>query len=188
MKYWFLKVLLVTMVAFLFTGCAIKFSIKDPVVSNLKYDKGSKKSVVLQVIDRRSNMVFHERLGALSHGNIELDNITDPVAWLSQALEKEFSARNIPVQVVYGNTNKPADIVLTVKKFQVVSRRALGSEYNPWETYHSFRGEVTTGRKTADIRAYFFNGKVPWTWKEVEETCFNMPLSLLVKDRPRLQA
>jgi len=182
MKYWFLKVLLVTMAAVFFTGCAIKFSIKDPVVSNLKYDKGSKKSVVLQVIDRRSSMVFHEKLGALSHGNIELDNITDPVAWLAQALNKEFSARNIPVQVVYGNTNKPADIVLTVKKFQIVSRRTWGSEYNPWETYHSFRGEVTTGRKTTDICAYFFNGKVPWTWKEVEETCFNVPLSLLVKE------
>ncbi|MGC1456297.1 MAG: HEAT repeat domain-containing protein [Nitrospirota bacterium] len=127
-------------------------------------------------------MVFHERLGALTHGKIELDNIADPVAWLSQALEKEFTARNIPVQVVYGNTTKSADIVLTVKKFQIVSRRTGGSEYNPWETYHSFRGDVTTGRKTTDIRAYFFNGKVPWTWKAVEEACFNMPLSLLVKE------
>ena len=57
------------------------------------------------------------------------------------------------------------------------------SGYSPWESYHSFRGEVTAGRKTTTIHAYFFNGKVPvWSMNEIEEPCFNMPLSLLVKE------
>lgn len=181
MRSRFPKIALMVMVAFLFAGCGIKYTIKDPVVSTMKYDKGSKKSAVLQVVDQRSNMVFHDKLAGLSRANIELENIADPIAWLSQSLEKEFAARNVPVQVVDGNVKNQADIVLTVKKFQIVSRRATG--WSPWESYHSFRGELTAGGKTTVIRAYFFNGKVPvWSMKEIEEPCFNMPLSLLVKE------
>ncbi len=185
MKHWLTTAFLVAMVAFLFTGCVsnVKFTIKDPVVSNFKYDKGSEKPLVLQVIDQRSSLLFHDKIGGLDSKNIiiTLVNISDPIAWLSQSLEKEFAARNIPVQVVYGKTINPADIVLTVRKFQIVSRRM--SAYSPWESYHSFRGEVTSGGKIADIRAYFFNGKVPmWSIEDVVEPCFNMPLSLLVKE------
>ena len=93
MKYSFSKILLVAMVAFLFTGCGLKYTIKDPVVSNLKYDKGPKKQVVLQVIDQRTDMVFYLGIGGLSNANVKLEDIQDPIAWLTQALEKEFKER-----------------------------------------------------------------------------------------------
>jgi hypothetical protein len=181
MKFWLSKILLVMGVAFFISGCGLSYTIKDPVVSNIKYDKGDQKAVVVQVVDQRSSTVFHDKLAGLSRANIELGNIEDPIAWLTQALEKEFTARNIPVQVTSKKAQNPADIILTVKKFQVVSRRVSG--FSPWESYHSFRGEVTAGQKTKDIRAYFFNGKVPvWSMNEIEEPCFNMPLSLIVKE------
>ena len=181
MKSLFPRFLLIAMVMFVFTGCGLKYTIKDPVVSTFKYDKGPKQTVVLQVIDQRSVMAFHDKLGGLSHVSIELENIANPVAWLSQSLEKEFAARDVPVQVVYGDVKNPADFVLTVKKFQIVSRRMTG--FSPWESYHSFRGEVTSGGKTTELRAYFFNAKMPiMIMHEIEEPCFNMPLSLLVKE------
>jgi hypothetical protein len=71
--------------------------------------------------------------------------------------------------------------VLTIKKYQIISRRVSG--FSPWEAYHVFRAEVTGGGQTCDIRAYFFNGKVPMiSMHEVEEPCFNMPMSILVKE------
>jgi len=108
-------------------------------------------------------------------------NADDPIAWLSQALEKEFAARDIPLKVADKNTTTTPDMVLTVKKYQITSR--LVAWFSPWETYHSFRGELTSGGQTYDIRSYFFIGKVfGGALKEIEEACFNTPMSILVKD------
>ncbi len=181
MKSGITKTVVVLVAAALFSGCSVKYTIKEPAVSDMKYDKGPAIPVVLKVVDERSNKEFHQKLAGLSRATVKLENIDDPIAWLSQSLEKEFAARNIPVKVVDRNDKGAANIVLTIKKYDVVSRRL--NAYTPWESFHSFRGEVTAGRKTCDIRAFFFNGKVPmWSMGEVEEPCFNMPMSLIVKE------
>ncbi len=181
MKSGFPKVMLVAVVLFLVAGCSVKYTVKDPDVSGVRYEKSAAKPTVLKIVDQRSSTVFHDKLAGLSRVSIELENIQDPIAWLSQALEKEFAARAMPVKFADKNAQGPADIVLIVKKFQITSRRV--SAYSPWESYHSFRGEVMAGGKTTEIRAYFFNGKVPmWSMREVEEPCINMPLSLIVKE------
>lgn len=172
---------LMAVCAFFIAGCGLKYTVKDPAVSGVKYEKSGVKPTVLRIVDQRSGRGFHEKLGGLSNVSIELENVDDPIAWLSQALAAEFTARALPVRIAGKNDKGPADVELIVKKFQIVSRRV--SAYSPWESYHSFRGEVKSGSRTTAIRAYFFNGKVPvWSMKEVEEPCINMPLSLLVKE------
>jgi hypothetical protein len=181
MKSGIRNAVMVLVVAALFSGCSVKYTIKDPDVSNVKYDKAPVKPFVLKVIDKRSNKEFHQKIAALSGLSVTLEKMDDPITWLSQSLEKEFIARKIPVKVVGQNDKSPANIVLTINKYDIVSRRL--NAYTPWEAFHSFRGEVASGSKTCDIRAYFFNGKVPvWSISEVEDPCFNIPMSLMVKE------
>jgi len=184
MRSFLLKLLLVTLLTGLLAGCSAikyKFTINEPIVSNMGYDTGQKKPVVLKIVDQRTNKVFHNKLASLTAWQIDLVNADDPIAWLSQALEKEFAARDIPLKVADKNTTTTPDMVLTVKKYQITSR--LVAWFSPWETYHSFRGELTSGGQTYDIRSYFFIGKVfGGALKEIEEACFNTPMSILVKD------
>jgi len=183
MRPFFLKFLLIAVFVGLLAGCSIKhkFTINEPIVSNFKYDLGPKNPVVMKIVDQRTNKTFNVKLATLKEVNIDLANGDDPIAWFSQALEKEFAARDIPLKIADKNTTNPPDIVLTIKKYQIVSR--LVTWLSPWESYHSFMGEVTAGSQTCDIRAYFFNGKVyGGSMKEVEEPCYNTPMSILVKE------
>ncbi|HUL00918.1 MAG TPA: HEAT repeat domain-containing protein [Nitrospirota bacterium] len=183
MRSIFLKILIIMVSAGLLAGCSIKhkFTINDPIVSNFKYDLGPKNPVVMKIVDQRTNKIFNVKLASLKEVNIDLANADDPIAWLSQALEKEFAARDIPLKIADKNTTNPPDLVLTIKKYQLVSR--LVTWFSPWESYHSFMGEVAAGGQTYDIRAYFFNGKVyGGSMKEVEEPCFNTPMSIMVKE------
>ena len=180
------KLLLIVGFVGLLAGCAsmtpkYKFTINEPIVSNIKYDTGPKKPVVLKIVDQRTNKVFHNKLSSLTQAQIDLANVEDPIAWLSQALEKEFSARAIPLKVADKNTTATPDLVLTIKKYQLTSR--LVAWLSPWESYHSFMGELTSSGQTYGIRSYFFNGKAyGGALKEIEEACYNTPMSILVKD------
>jgi len=136
----------------------------------------------MQVVDRRTDTVFHDPIANLKGLNIKLANIEDPIAWLSQALQQELAARDVLITIVNTQAQAAADLTLTVRRFQISSRRYSG--FSPWDTYDSFRGELAAaGGQTCDIRACFMNGKVPmWSMNEVEEPCFNLPLSVLVKE------
>jgi len=176
-----LKLFFVIAIGVFFAGCSLKYTINDPIVSNIKYDKGEKKRVVMKVVDQRVDPVFHQKTSNLKNATIELANVEKPLQWLSNALEKEFAARGILLEVTDKDSSTPPDLIMNVKKFQIVSRRV--SAYSPWESMHSFMAELKTADKTCAIPAYFFNGKVPiWSMSEVEEPCFNMPISIMVKE------
>jgi hypothetical protein len=158
-----------------------KLTIDEPLVSNIKYDTGQKKPVVLQIVDQRTNKVFHQSLAYLSAAQIDLTNAEKPIEWFSQALEKEFAARDIPVKIADKNSTATPDLVLTIKRYQITSR--LVAWLTPWETYHTFMGELAAGGKTYSVRSYFFNGKTyGGALKEIEDACFNTPMSIMVKD------
>jgi len=186
MRTFFSRLLLITAFTGLMAGCSsvtpkYTFTINEPIVSNIKYDVGQKKPVVLKIVDQRANKMFHTELASLSAAQVTLVNAADPVAWFSQALEKEFAARDIQVRVVDKNTTATADMVLTIKRYQITSR--LVAWLTPWESYHSFLGELVSEGKTYGIRSYFFNGKVyGGTLKEIEDAIYNTPMSILVKD------
>jgi hypothetical protein len=158
-----------------------KLTIDEPIVSNVKYDIGSKKPVVLRIVDERANKVFHQSFAYLAAAQIDLTNAEKPIEWFTQALDKEFAARDIPVKIADKNTTATPDLVLTIKRYQITSR--LVAWLTPWETYHTFMGELTAEGKTYSIRSYFFNAKTyGGSLKEIEEACFNTPMSILVKD------
>lgn len=176
-----LKLLLIMVIAGLFYGCSLKYTITEPKVSGFQYDIPEKKHLVMKVIDQRSDTKFHQGISNLSNIKVDLVNAENPITWLSQSLEKEFAARGISLGITTQDTQNPPDLVLTVKKYQVVSRRV--SAFSPWESYHSFMGDLKAGNEIYTIRAYFFNGKVAvWSMSEIEEPCFNIPMSIIVKE------
>jgi hypothetical protein len=179
------KLFLVTGFLGLLAACSsmtpkYKLTINEPLVSNIKYDTGQKKPVVLQIVDQRLNKVFHQSFAYLSAAQIDLTNAERPIEWFSQALIKELAARDISVKIADKSTTTP-DLVLTIKRYQITSR--LVAWLTPWETYHTFMGELAAGGKTYSIRSYFFNAKTyGGALKEIEDECFNTPMSILVKD------
>lgn len=181
MRSGLLRLTFVIVLAVLFAGCSLKYTIPEPKVSGIQYDIAEKKHFVMKVVDQRTDKNFHQKISNLKNVNIELENVEDPIMWLSQNMEKEFLARGIPLEITAKDLQNPPDLLLTIKKYQIVSRRVSG--FSPWESYHSFMGELKAGNQTCAIRAYFFNGKVPvWSMSEIQEPCFNIPMSIIVKE------
>lgn len=165
----------------LVTGCSLSYTIHDPQVSSFKYDSVATKKLVIRVVDQRKDLIFQRPISNLRNIKIELKNVEDPIKWFANALEKELTARGIPAEVTTSDKPDAADIILTIKTYQIVSHRMTG--FSPWETYHSFRAEMTVNNQTSKIVAYFTNGHVPkWSMNEVEKPCFDIPMSIVVKD------
>ena len=173
-------VLLVIVTGFM-SGCSLKYTIDEPTPSHFTYQNVDKKPVVMKVIDQRKDAKFSPGISGLRKVDIIFENVTDPAAWLSKGLEKEFVARGIPMQIVGKDSNMPPDMTLTIKEYQVVNHRASG--FSAWEAYHLFLGQVTKGDKSCTIPAYFFNSKLPvWSMNEIEKPCLSIPMSIMVKE------
>ena len=181
MKKTIFRFAFVVIFASLFTGCSLKYTINNPEVSGNPYDITTKKHFVMQVVDQRSDKNFHQAVSNLKNLKLELKNVEDPILWLSQALEREFTARGVSLEITSKEPTNPPDLILIVKKYQIVSRRVSG--FSPWESFHSFMGELKTADQTTAIRAYFFDGKVPvWSMAEIQEPCFQTPMTILIKE------
>lgn len=171
----------------IFSGCSLTYTIKDPVLSSIKYGKVDTKTITLTIVDNRTgidSIFVVGRLGVaaadLSKVPVNLENMEDPVGYFASHLEKEFISRKIPVKCSVG---KIADegMTLEINKYQIINRRATG--FSPWEAMHIFYGTITTDGKKTPVRTYFYNGKMPvWSMNEIEEPCFNIPISIIIKD------
>lgn len=181
MKSIFLKALIVVSMAVVCSGCALNYSINRPGPSSFQYDSGEKHTTILQIVDQRTDPRFFTGAGGLASFNIQLENVKDPIEWLSESLQNEFASRGALVQVVSRDYKGEPDMVLSVQKYQIVNYRASG--FTPWVAYHSFKGDLKSGDKHYPVRAYFLYGKVPvWSMSEVHEPCLTMPMTILVKD------
>jgi hypothetical protein len=135
----------------------------------------------MQIVDQRSETKFMQGISGLTRVELKLDNVDDPIMWFSQALQHEFTVRGIPLEIAAKDSQSTPNLVLTVKKYQIISYRASG--FTPYVAYHSFLGELKSGNQTDQILSYFLYGKVPmWSMSEIQEPCFDMPMSILVKE------
>jgi len=180
----FAKLFVFITLLIIFSGCSLTYTIKDPVLSSINYGMIDTRTITLTIVDKRTgndSKFVVARLGvAETDFPITLENMEDPVGYFTRHLEKEFLSRKLPVKCVVG---KIVDEVLTleINKYQIINRRATG--FSPWEAMHIFYGTITNNGKKTPIRTYFYNGKMPvWSMKEIEEPCFNIPISIIIKD------
>jgi hypothetical protein len=175
-------------VLILFTGCGLNYTIKDPAVSSINYEKQNIAPSTLTIIDKRTDMDTAFILGQFGafattmskDVPVKLDNIQDPIGYFGQHLERELNSRGIPVKSNVGKTATEG-LTLIINRYQIANRRATG--FSPWESFHIFSGTLIKDGKEKKIKAYFYNGKVPvWSMNEIEEPCFTTPISIIIKD------
>lgn len=171
----------------LFSGCSLKYTMDDPVLSSINYPENNLTPTVLSIVDKRdgSDVYFTiGKIGFASLGDISsllnFKNIDDPIAYFALNLEAELNKRKIPVKCVVGSTER-SDIILEVYRYQIVNYRATG--FSPWEAGHVFDGILSHNGNRKKVTAYFYNGKTPvWSMNEILDPCFNIPSSILIQD------
>jgi hypothetical protein len=164
------------------TGCSLSYNLNPPISSTAQYDQEKEGRRIIHIIDNRVDKQFSEGIGPLKNIDIKIGNVEDPIVWFAESLQNEFTARGISIEVT---TEQPAPnlsyLVLTINKYQIISSRTSG--FHPYVAYHSFAGTLQAPAIDNNIIAYFLYGKTPiWTMDEVQEPCFNMPASVLVKE------
>jgi hypothetical protein len=171
----------------LFAGCGLHYTVKEPVISSTSYITDDATQKILTIVDKRTGMDASFLLGQLGAGAemskdviFSLDNIDDPIGFFAKHLERELVSRKIPVKCVVGK-NVEGGLTLIINRYQIANRRAIG--FSPWESFHIFSGTIIEGGREKVIKSYFYNGKAPvWSMKEIEEPCFTIPMSIIIKD------
>lgn len=62
---------------------------------------------------------------------------------LPKELSVIFKARGVPLQLAAKESSVPADLTLTVRKYQLINHRASG--FSAWESYNDFLRQVQAG-------------------------------------------
>ncbi|VAW94683.1 hypothetical protein MNBD_GAMMA21-3016 [hydrothermal vent metagenome] len=178
-KYFKLIVLLGALPLVFLSGCSINksFTIKEPTPSSITYSKKVGSDNKLSIQDSRSKDDKKFSVGRL---NAILGGLgKDEIEFLGKNLEAALKSRGINVN--YSAAADNSNIKLNVIKYRIRNQRSSG--FHPYLTYTTFSADLVYQGKTHRITGYFKNGKVPvWSFAEVEEPCYNIPLSLLVKE------
>ncbi len=172
---------IIILLGFVLTGCSLKYNLHPPINSTAEYGKGLEKQKVVYVSDNRQDKKFIKGITGLSKIDLVIGNVDDPIAWLAQQLEKEFSSHNISVTFTNNEALKSsADATLTVNKYQIINSRSSG--FHPYVAFHLFSGSIKASDSAGSVVSYFVYGKVPvWSMGEVQEPCFDMPAAILIK-------
>lgn len=156
-------------------GCTKTFVVQDPAPSSIVYDHKYSKLVKLKVLDKRSKSDKSLSAGTL---NVVLKNMENEIQFLGVNLEEALKFRGI--NAIYSE-GEGGEIVLTVRKYRIRNLRTTG--FSPYWTFTTFSGEIEKNGQKNIVTFYFKRGKVPvWAFKEVEEPCYNVPVSLMVKE------
>lgn len=170
------------------SGCSLKLAIQDPALSDIDYVNNGTPQTTIAIVDKRAGNDKIFLMGKLGLGSemgdisniLSIENIKDPITFFSSNLEKELNQRGLPVKCVVG-ASEGQDIVLEINRYQILNYRATG--FSPWESGHVFDGTIIKDGKKENIKAFFYNGKVPvWSMDEIQEPCFETPSSFLIKD------
>ena len=184
----FVNLMGILLAGILLSGCGLKFTIKEPVVSTIQYAAKDAKPVTLRIVDARSGSDAAFIVGKIGLGTrmrdisniLVFENIKDPIGYLAMQMEREFNGRGIPVKCVVAQS-AAGGLTLKINRYQVINYRATG--FSPWEACHVFFGIIDDNGKQTPIRAYFYNGKTPvWSMNEILEPCFNVPTSIIIKE------
>lgn len=156
-------------------GCTKTFYIKDPSPSSVVYSEGSKEELTLKINDRRSGEDKKLSEGTLP---VVLVNMEDEIIFLGTNLQTALISRGINLHY---SSDADGGLVIDVDKYRIRNLRTSG--FSPYWTFTTFSGELKNNGDSHRVVFYFKRGKVPvWAFKEVEDPCYNVPVSLMVKE------
>jgi len=156
-------------------GCTKTFYIKEPRPSSVVYSKGFQETVNLGIDDQRSGEDKPLSAGTLP---VVLVNMENEILFLGENLESALNSRGINLQY---SSDADTGLVLSVKKYRIRNLRT--SSFSPYWTFTTFSGDLRIDGDSHRVVFYFKRGKVPvMAFKEVEDPCYNVPVSLMVKE------
>lgn len=156
-------------------GCTKTFYIKTPAPSSIIYDQKFQEVTILKINDQRSGEDKKISAGTLS---VVLKNMENEMSFLGNNIEKALRSRGINLKYKNENGKK---LLLNIHKYRIRNLRTTG--FSPYWTFTTFSGDLIINGKSQKITFYFKIGKVPvWAFSEVEEPCYNVPVSLMVKE------
>ena len=156
-------------------GCTKTFYIKDPSPSSVVYSQGSQEELNLRINDLRSGEDKKLSEGTLP---VVLVNMEDEILFLGTNLQMALISRGINLHY---SSDDDGGLVLDVDKYRIRNLRTSG--FSPYWTFTTFAGELKQNGDSHRVAFYFKRGKVPvWAFREVEEPCYNVPVSLMVKE------
>ena len=156
-------------------GCTKTFYIKTPAPSSIIYDQKFQEVTILKLNDQRSSEDKKISAGTLP---VVLKNMENEMSFLGNNIEKALRSRGINLKYKNENGKK---LLLNIHKYRIRNLRTSG--FSSYWTFTTFRGDLIINGKAQKITFYFKTGKVPvMTFREVEEPCYNVPVSLMVKE------
>lgn len=112
-------------------GCSLRYMADDPPAPGFVYQNVDRKPITMKVVDQRDSVQYMVGISGLQRVALTLENLNDPVSWIANSLVKEFNARGVPLQLAAKESSAPADLTLTVRKYQLINHRASG--FSAWE-------------------------------------------------------
>ena len=160
---------------FMLSGCTLVVDIKTPVPSDQKFSESVQQETSIVLKDSRVNEDRNLSIGKI---NYVLNNMKeDEVKFFGTNLEKELLSRGINAKNAMDN----GDLELDIKKYQIINIRTSG--FHPLWTYTMFAADLNYKGKTQRVAFYWLADKTPiWSMDEVNEPCFNIPISLMIKE------
>ena len=156
-------------------GCTKTFYIKEPSPSSVVYSQGSQEKLNLRINDQRSGEDKKLSTGTLP---VVLVNMENEILFLGTNLEAALISRGINLHY---SSDANGGLVLDVDKYRIRNLRTSG--FSPYWTFTTFAGELKQNGDSHRVVFYFKRGKVPvWAFREVEDPCYNVPVSLMVKE------
>jgi len=156
-------------------GCTKTFYIKEPAPSSVVYAQESQEKSILSITDQRSGEDKKLSAGTLP---VVLVNMEDEIFFLGTNLEAALISRGINLHY---SSDADGGLVLDVDKYRIRNLRTTG--FSPYWTFTTFAGDLKQNGDSRRVVFYFKRGKVPvWAFREVEDPCYNVPVSLMVKE------
>ncbi|MDQ7988676.1 MAG: HEAT repeat domain-containing protein [Candidatus Dactylopiibacterium sp.] len=164
------------------TGCALNMPVpvSDPTPSSARYPAAQTAPATLYFLDQQSAEAKEKMVtGRIPMKPMYADQPLDSAAWLARNTFAELRARGLPATLA--SKESEAQDVVQIQLINSTTHRVSG--FSPFETYTRLKADLVTPAGSQRLAFWIKRGKVPvWSFDEVIEPTFNIPLGLMSKD------
>lgn len=151
------------------------YTVRQPAPSTVPYEAGTHPTT-LAVTGTQSTGGF--MTGTLLSTLVVDGRPIEPMPFLTTALQAEFAARGLDVQVAGDASAFPR---LDVRTFRMQNHRT--NAYTPYITLTFLSADLETAAGKKRLGVFVKRGKVPvWSFDEIVEPTLNEPMSIAVKE------
>ncbi|PLY07241.1 MAG: hypothetical protein C0625_06400 [Arcobacter sp.] len=173
------KITILLAIVFSFQACSLKVPLRSIGQSENIYVPSLEKKDIKEISFKDKLGNSPKVISGVFEKIVFLENNKKNVeaySFISNAIKNELEARKLPIKFVEESKES-----LFLKKFEIFVHRT--SSYSPMVTISMLKVTANIGNEEKIFRSVIKRGKVPiWSMDEVNDPCFNEPISLMVKE------